>query len=117
MEKKVTKRMVLTAMLELDAIKSNADMLAYCTHEIELLDKKASTPRKENEANIAIKELIVETLKGLANAVTIDELRNANAEIGALSNQKVSSLMTQLKKENRVIRTENKKKAYFSVAE
>ena len=82
-----------------------------------VLDKKASTPRKENEANIAIKELIVETLKSLANAVTIDELRNANAEIGALSNQKVSSLMTQLKKENKVVRTENKKKAYFSVAE
>ena len=34
-----------------------------------------------------------------------------------VSNQKVTSLLTQLKKDNKVVRSEDKGKVFFSVAE
>lgn len=51
------------------------------------------------------------------NVLTVSELMSANEEIGAMSNQKVSALLKKLKEDERVIRVEDKKKAYFSVAE
>ena len=66
------------------------------------------------------KELILKELARLGKPVTITELINESAEIAEItggSNQKVSALMTQLKKAELVIRTQEGKKALFSIAE
>ena len=47
----------------------------------------------------------------------IKDIQAADEALVGLSGQKVSALLTSLKKEGKVVRTEDKKKAYFSVAE
>ena len=47
--------------------------------------------------------------------MTITEIQKASDELAKYSNQKLSALFTQLKDEGRIIRTQDKKKTYFSV--
>ena len=114
-ENKITKRVVLNHIIDTYA----DDMLVvnYARHELELLDKKSEnrTPSKNQIANEGIKSTIVDTLVELAKPSTIADIQGANAELGALSNQKVSALLTQLVNANAIVRTVDKKKAYFSV--
>ena len=89
----------------------------YAKHEIELLDNKKSsnTKSKTQIENESIKNVIVETLKGLAKFVTISELQNANSELAELSNQKISALLKQLVDNEIVKKQVDKKKAYFGM--
>lgn len=116
--KKVTKRVVLEMMLGVAEIQANADMLNYVNHELELLDKKnaSATKSAKQKENDNIKDVIVELFKRDVSAkYTIDEFREKfETELGTMSNQKVSALFTQLKKNDIIIRTEEKRKAYFS---
>ena len=48
--------------------------------------------------------------------LSITEIQKANEELSALSNQKISSLLTQLKNEGKVVRIEDKKKVTFTIA-
>lgn len=99
------------------------DLVEFVNGRIELIDKKAnsrSTSVNKNQAeNEEIKKIIIEELAKLGTA-TISELLNAsdivNTRVGG-SNQKTSALMKQLKDSGLVVRTENKRKAYFTVAE
>ena len=75
---------------------------------------------KTQEANQDIKALIVKELTRLAKPVTITELINESPEIAEAtggSNQKVSALMTQFMNSNQVVRTQEGKKAMFSIAD
>lgn len=116
--KKVTKRVVLEMMLGVAEIQANADMLNYVNHELELLDKKnaSATKSAKQKENDNIKDVIIELFKRDVSAkYTIDEFREKfETELGTMSNQKVSALFTQLKKNDIIIRTEEKRKAYFS---
>lgn len=115
MEKKITKRQVLEHILEMY---SNDEMVvAYATHEIELLDNKkaSSTLSKTQKENIELKQIIIDTLTELAKPVRISELQSANEKLGDLSNQKISSLLTQLVNDKTIVRTVEKKIAYFSI--
>lgn len=119
--KKVTKRVVLEMMLGVAEIQANADMLNYVNHELELLDKKnaSATKSAKQKENDNIKDVIVELFKkDITAKYTIDEFRDKFAteltELGVVSNQKASALFTQLKRDNIIVRTEEKRKAYFS---
>jgi DNA-binding transcriptional regulator GbsR (MarR family) len=48
--------------------------------------------------------------------VTITELMARNADLGALSNQKVSALVNALVDEGKVTKTVEKRKSYFALA-
>ena len=48
--------------------------------------------------------------------MTISEIMENCEGIAGLKNQRVSAIVTQLKNAGKVIRTEEKKKAYFSIA-
>lgn len=72
-------------------------------------------PTKVQQANVAVKAHVVEVLSGLGKPVTVSELMQADAELGAMSNQKVSALLSQMVKSGEVVRSEEKRKAYFSV--
>lgn len=116
MEKKVTKKdMFKMIMGETD----NQEIITFCKHEIELLEKKSSKnsqtqTQKENEK---IKVAILESLVKVAKPVTISELQELDSEMAQFSNQKLSALLKQLVKNKQVVRTEDKKKARFSVSE
>lgn len=112
--KKVTKKEYFGMLRELVA--DNAELTAFIDHEVELLNKKsnksgATKTQKENEGTKAI---IVEVL-GTADKMTITEMQNANEELKALSNQKISALLTQLVNAKQVKREKDKKTTYFKL--
>ena len=116
--KKITKRDRFNALLNMAEVKANPDMVAFIEHELELLDKKNSAEKKptaQQTANEAIKSAIVEAME--ANRLyTVTEIQKSVAECADLSNQRVSALLRQLKDDGVVVRTEDKRKAYFSLA-
>ena len=123
MEKKITKKEMFAqviAMAQGKEVAVSADeIVAFAEHEIELLNKKAGTKSKKETANDAenarLMEVIVETLTGSEKAMTVSELMTANAELGELSNQKVSALMKKLVDGGRVQKSTDKRKSVFSI--
>jgi predicted transcriptional regulator len=123
MEKKITKKEMFAqviAMAQGKEVSVSADeIVAFAEHEIELLNKKAGTKSKKETANDAenarLMEVIVETLTGSEKAMTVSELMTANAELGELSNQKVSALMKKLVDGGRVQKSTDKRKSVFSI--
>lgn len=117
MANKITKKEMFTMIKA--QVKDNAEMVAFIDHEIELLDKKASNKKatKTQEANVGIKTTIVAVLEGASAPMTISEMQGASAELGELSNQKVSALVRQLVESGKVVRTIDKKVSRFSLAD
>lgn len=72
-------------------------------------------PTKVQEANLGIKQVILTALEG-QEAKTVSEIQTLSEELGQLSNQKVASLVRQLVEEGKLIREEEKRKAYFRLA-
>lgn len=111
----MTKREVINAMLSDANVVANEDYVAYLKNELNLLDKKnsrAKKPSKNQIANESIKDEILAVLKDADSAMTATQV----AEAMNLSVNKVSALLTQLKEDNSVVRTVEKRKAYFTVA-
>lgn len=99
---------------------NDQDIKDFCLHEIELLERKASnkTASKTQKENENIKNDIVIALTEIAKPVTISELQTANEKMSAYSNQKLSALLKQLVEiDKKVVKTIDKKKSYFSIAE
>ena len=111
MEKRLTKKDYFEMIKGICA--DRADIVDFCNHEIELLNRKNSTNAKSKTQieNDNIKVEILNALRQFENGATISELM----EIVPYSNQKLTALVKQLKDENKVVRTEIKKKAYFKV--
>ena len=118
MEKRITKREMFGDLRTLVEGLGREDLIAFIDHEIELLNKKASnkTQTKNQKENEVLVEDLYNALAENGKAVTITELQSANEQFGALSNQKVSALMTKLVKAERVVKVTEKNKSYFSIA-
>lgn len=114
-EKKMTKKDYFKQIKEL--VVGNVELENFINHELELLNKKSASkaPTKVQIENESIKELIVETLSTFEKPATISDIQNANDELAKLSNQKISALLTQLINADKVVRTTDKKKAYFTL--
>jgi hypothetical protein len=94
------------------------DMGEFVAHELELLSKKNSADKKptaQQTANEAIKTAIVEGME-VNRLYTITELIKEIPECADMTNQRVSALVRQLVDAGLVKRTEDKRKAYFSLA-
>ena len=116
--KKMTKRDYFNSLLALDEVKANPDYVAFINHELELLDKKNSVDKKptaQQTANDAIKVAILDNMVE-GKMYTITDIIKSVPECADLTNQRVSALIRQLKDEGVVVRTEDKRKAYFSLA-
>ena len=114
---KVTKRERFEQIKSL--VSDNEELVAFIDHEIELLDKKNSRsgkPTKTQVENETIKNTIFNTLQIAGKPMTVTQLL-ATEELNGLSNQKVSALLTQLRDVNKVVRTVEKKVAYYSINE
>lgn len=122
MANKLTKRDYFKMILEV--VEGNEQLTEFVNHELELLDKKASSKsmtsnQKENEQ---IKARIVQALVELGRPVTITELQANNGEMAQYSNQKLSALIKQMVRtednpNGEITRAMDKKKAYFSIAD
>ena len=116
--KKITKRERFESLLNMAEVQADPGMVEFINHELELLTKKNSSekrPTAQQVANEAIKQAIVDGMER-DHFYTITELQKSIPECAELSNQRVSALVRQMVADGAVIRTEDKRKAYFSKA-
>ena len=118
MANKITKREVIGMMMNEEVVKANPTYVAYLENELALLDKKAQNKKatKTQEQNVGIKATILKVLATIGSG-TVTDIQNGNEELSALSNQKVSALVRQLVESGDVVKTTDKKKSIFSLAE
>ena len=115
--KKMTKRDYFNAILSKYPL-TDAEK-AFVEHELELLEKKNSSEKKptaQQVANDGIKTAIAEGMSP-NRLYTVTEIQKEIPECAELSNQRVSALLRQMKDDGIVTRTEDKRKAYFSIVE
>lgn len=94
-----------------------ADEIAFCEHEIELLERKNSSsgskaPSKNQVANESLKTEILDLMAN-DTRYTVSELDKL---MGIGSPNKTNALVKQLKDSGLVIRTVEKGRAYFTKA-
>lgn len=119
---KMTKKQKFEMLKALVA--DNPMLVEFIDHEIELLDKKKSNGNaKANEKMEKSIELVYEALVSAGVPVTVSELiakggldELAN-ELGIVSTQKVSAYLNKLVASGKVVKSVDKKKTYFRVAD
>ena len=114
------KKTVVEMYTEIMAVEGLTDeQREFLAKRIELTEKKnaksASKPTAQQIANEGIKQTITTVLGELGTPSTIKDMQTYNAELGDLSNQRLTSLLTQLVKAEQVVRTEVKGKAHFAM--
>lgn len=105
-------------------VKDNQMLVEFIDHEIELLDKKKSNGNaKANEKmeksvelvyNALVKAIVPVTASELIAKGGLDELAN---EFGVVSTQKVSAYLNKLVASGKIVKSVDKKKTYFRVAD
>lgn len=117
-EKKITKVEMFTMIKALDEVKANANMVAFIDHEIELLQKKSEKKgnSKASQANAEFLTDVKVALTALGTATATEVMKELVGKYPEVSNQKVSAHLRKLVKAEEVVRTEEKGKAYFSLA-
>ena len=113
MEKKITKRQVINAMLAEEVIKANEVYVNYLNHEIELLDKKSTThkPTKTQEANAVLKEQIKAILANAEGGMCATDVAKA-LDVAV---QKATALLTQMVNAKEIVKNIDKRKSFFSL--
>ena len=99
-------------------VADNAEMVAFIDHEIELLNRKSGSPRKPTKRQIENNGFKADILAALAEGdapVTIKELQAEIPSISDLNKQRITQLLTDLRKDGKVARTYVKKVAYFAL--
>ena len=96
----------------------DAEMLVdFLNREIELVSKKRTSMTKTQKENEGLVEVIYEAIANAESKMTIGEIYDAVKDNEKItSTQKVSALVKKLVDSKRVVRTEDKRKAYFEVA-
>ena len=120
MTKKMTKKEMFAVVrgIVVASEECTEEVLAFIDHEVELLERKSSAtkPTKSQIENEKIMALILEELAKINSPTTVTELMETES-LDGFSNQKLSALLRILKEDGKVVRTIDKKKSYFSLAE
>lgn len=99
----------------MDDVISVDDVIKFLDHEMELVSRKRSSgnskPTAKQAEQDAMREKILTFLRENGTSTATD-IQNALS----ISNQRVNGLMRPLIKSGEIIRTEDKKKVYFSIA-
>lgn len=98
--KKTPKKEMYNALLKIAEVQSNAEMVEFINHEIELLSRKNSAKKAtpQQEENSAIKVAMLEVM---VEPMTATQIMNAVAPLfpnleRPLTNQRISALLRQL---------------------
>ncbi len=116
--KKMTKREYFNALLSLDEVKANNELVDFINHELELLAKKNASEKKltpTQKENLTIQEAILNYMEDDVLYTITDLLKNV-PECAGMSNQRVSAIVRIMREEKKVERIEEKRKAYFRKA-
>ena len=117
--KKVTKKEMFGRLIEIVEganVQDVETIVEFLNHEIELVSKKRNGQTKVQKANEGLIEVIYNAIAEAEKPVTVTEIYEMVKSDEITSSQKVSALVKKLVDAERVVRTEEKKKAYFSVA-
>lgn len=99
----------------------NADIVAFCDHEIELLDNRKKTTDGEKKLtpkqkeNLALVATILDNME-LDTIYSISDMQRKIEVCKELTNQKISSLIRQAMADGTIERVEVKGKAFFKLA-
>lgn len=124
MTKKMTKKEMFAVVVEVVEnttsvpAERKAEMVEFLNHEIELLNKKSSKSgqTKTQKENEILKEQLLSAFAEMEKPVTISEFQELSKEpVANLSNQKLSALLNQLVKAEKMVKTIEKKKSHFSL--
>lgn len=121
--KKMTKRENFELLLTLNEVKSNPNFVDFINHEIELLTKKASADKKPTPKQIENEGIKTEILNFMVKGTkyTITDFIKSIPSLNEMSNQRISAIVKQMYSTDAdsssypLIRTEEKRKAYFSI--
>ena len=123
MNAKLTKKekfaMVVAVVKGMEELENKDMLLDFLNHEIELLGKKSGSSKltKVQRENITLKNDLYVAMLEFDRPITISEFKEeSNSELALLSTSKLSALLNQMKDEPtpRIVRIEEKKRAYFS---
>ena len=118
--RKPTKRDRFNALLAIPAVAEDAELVEFINHEIELLDKKNTAERKptaKQVENAGFKADILAWMEPDTKYLSADVAKGVPSIIAAgISPNRVTAMLTQLVNDGTVIRTEDKRKSYYSLA-
>lgn len=107
----------LRVVVENSTVEDKDELVAFIDKEVEMLERRNSTragkPTKKQIENEALVETIYNTLVNLGVASTITDIQAAEKALAELSGQKISALLKKLVDAKRVVKTYEKKKAYY----
>ena len=115
---KMTKKEYFGAIAEIVKganVDNRDEIIEFIDRQVELLSKKSNTKTKTQKENEVLVEGVYDALVAIEKPVTVTELQEANEDMAAYSNQKLSALLRMLVNAGRVVKTVDKKKSYFSV--
>ena len=116
---KMTQRDYYNEIIALAKANERDDLVEFAEGRIAILDKKKGSSKmtKTQEENVAIKAILAEVVGTFAEGATVSEILKSDDRLVDFSNQKVSALLRQLVDEGKVVKTTDKKKSIFSIAE
>ena len=120
--KKPTKRENYNALLKIEAVANNPELVEFINHELELLAKKNSAERgltKTQKANIDLAEAVYDFLCDTEKAYTVSELCKACPDLAKIeaTTSKATAILRMLKDEGKVTNYTDKRKSYYKVAD
>lgn len=92
----MTKREMYAAIKAIPAVSANEEMVAFIDHEVELLEKKAATPRKPTKVQIENAEAqaqVIDYLAAVDKPLTIREIQGGVAMCANYSTSKMSHIL------------------------
>ena len=115
---RLTKAQKFAILADLPAVKADPMLSEFIAHEVELLAKKNSADKKptaQQEANAVIKTAVLEVLGDGKLRTVSDLLKEVPGLPDTMTNQRMSALVRQMVDAGQVKRTEDKRKAFFSI--
>ena len=94
-----------------------SDMVDFLNKEIELLAKKNASERKPDAKKIATDNALMAEIADVLSdgeKLAIGEIMKRSGVLHDLSNQKMAYLLGQMEKNGEVVKTVEKRKAYYS---
>lgn len=101
-------------------VKDNAELTAFIEHELELLEKKSTAPKKPTARQVenkGFKDIVLDELTKNGDYMTVEALQEANAVLADLTTFRIIPMLTSLVNEGKAVKTYGKKrKALYKVA-
>lgn len=116
---RMTKAQKFQMLADLPAVKADPMLSEFIAHEMELLAKKNTAdkrPTAQQEANAVIKQNVLTVLAD-GKKRTVSELLKMVPDLpDTMTNQRMSALVRQMVDAGQVVRSEDKRKAFFAIA-